>query len=54
MANFKGIAVTIIGCAIGSVLMSSVRSGISAARQCDDLSRGAQIELPSGRIMTCQ
>ena len=54
MNSTKSIAVTIIGVLLGSLIMSSARNGVSAARQCSDLSRGAQIELPSGRIMTCQ
>ena len=45
---------TIIGFALGTLLMSSIRNGISAARQCNNMARGTQIELPSGRIMTCQ
>jgi len=46
------------GAILGIILMGSLRScvsnAMSAVSQCEDLQRGAQIELPSGRIMTCQ
>ena len=52
--NFRNIILTILGACIGIGTMSALRNGASAAMQCENLSRGSQIELPSGRIMTCQ
>ena len=46
--------ITIFGVFLGIGIATAVRNGASAAIQCQDLSRGSQIDLPSGRIMTCQ
>ena len=43
-----------VGVILGFIVAGAIRNGLSAANQCENLSRGAQIELPSGRIMTCQ
>ena len=43
-----------VGVILGFLVSGAIRNAISAANQCENLSRGAQIELPSGRIMTCQ
>ena len=45
---------SVIGVILGFAIAGVIKQAIWAADQCENLSRGAQIELPSGRIMTCQ
>ena len=43
-----------VGLILGITVSGAIRNAFSFAKQCESLSRGAQIESPSGRIMTCQ
>ena len=54
MSNLRNGVLTVSGVLIGIIVMGSIRNSVSAVGQCENLSRGSQIELPSGRIMTCQ
>ena len=47
------ILLTIIGAILGIALARGIKSGVSAASQCWDLSPGTQITLPSGATMRC-
>ena len=54
MSNLRNGVLAVSGALIGIIVMGGIRNAVSAVGQCESLSRGAQIELPSGRIMTCQ
>ena len=54
MSNLRNGVLTVSGVLIGILVMGGIRNAVSAVGQCENLSRGSQIELPSGRIMTCQ